>query len=442
MERVVPNALLDVRRRKRVGDALHLKTCSMNPAVLSLLALLAVIGFSLTSRINVGVLAIALAAPIALFVAGWKADALMAVFPSSLFLTLLGVTLLFGLAHKNGTLEVLAHRAVRACGGNAALLPPAFFLLTCAVATVGPGAIAATALIAPLAMSAGGAARVPAFLMALMAANGGNAGNLSPFSAVGVIVQSLMLKAGLGQHDWGVFAANFVAHALVAFAAYLLFGGLALGKLQTTVRTVEAPPPMTSRHWLTLAVIVVWVIGVVVFRAQPGLSAFIATAVLVIARAAEDHVVITAVPWSILVMVCGVSVLVGVIEKTGGMDLFTTMLANVATPRIANGVMAFITGLISTYSSTSGVVYPAFLPAVPGFVEKLGGGNALEIALSINVGAALVDVSPLSTIGALCIAPVTDPVEGRVLFRKMLLWGFAMTIAGALFCQVAIGWFV
>jgi hypothetical protein len=140
-------------------------------------------------------------------------------------------------------------------------------------------------------------------------------------------------------------------------------------------------------------------------------------------------------------MVCGVSVLVGVIEKTGGMDLFTSGLARITTPTTANGMMAFVTGLISTYSSTSGVIYPAFLPAVPGLVQKLGGGNPVEIALSINVGAALVDVSPLSTIGALCIAALPNSAEARVLFRKMLLWGFAMTIVGAVFCHVAIGWF-
>ena len=104
-------------------------------------------------------------------------------------------------------------------------------------------------------------------------------------------------------------------------------------------------------------------------------------------------------------------------------------------------MMAFVTGLISTYSSTSGVVYPAFLPTVPGLVQKLGGGDPLQIALSINVGAAIVDVSPLSTIGALCIAALPAADDARALFRKMLLWGFSMTVVGALFCQLAIGLF-
>jgi hypothetical protein len=86
-------------------------------------------------------------------------------------------------------------------------------------------------------------------------------------------------------------------------------------------------------------------------------------------------------------------------------------------------------------------VYPAFLPMVPGLVEKLGGGSALEVALSINVGAALVDVSPLSTIGALCVAALPAGGDGKKLFRQMLLWGFAMVIVGALFCQFFIRFF-
>lgn len=413
----------------------------LSPAVASLLALLVVIVFSLTSRINVGVLAVALAWPIALFLARWKADALMNVFPSSLFLTLLGVTLLFGIAQKNGTLGALARRAVRGCGGVTALLPVGFFVLACLISSFGPAAIAATALVAPLAMSVGSSARVPSFLMALMVCNGANAGNLSPFSAIGVIVQTLMHKAGLPHHDWEVFSANFVAHAMVAVAAFLLFGGLALVRAPRAELPTTVEPPLTGRHWLTTVILALWIVGVVIFKANVGLSAFAAASVLIIAGAVEDHAAVASVPWSVIVMVCGVSVLIGVLEKTGGMDLFTTLLAKITTPGTANGMMAFITGIISTYSSTSGVVYPAFLPAVPGLVQKLGGGDPLQIALSINVGAAIVDVSPLSTIGALCIAalPVTD--DPKLLFRRMLVWGFAMTVVGALFCQFCIRFF-
>ena len=54
----------------------------------------------------------------------------------------------------------------------------------------------------------------------------------------------------------------------------------------------------------------------------------------------------------------------------------------------------------------------------------------------INVGASLVDVSPLSTLGALCVAALSDPEAARDLFRRLMIWGLSMSIAGALLCQL------
>jgi di/tricarboxylate transporter len=290
-------------------------------------------------------------------------------------------------------------------------------------------------------MSAGITAGVSPFLMALMVANGANAGNLSPFSAVGVIVQVQMQRAGLPQSDGSVFAANFVAHAVVALGAYLLFGGIKLLRAPKVATAAVAVSPLTGRQWFTLAVVSAWIVAVVAFKMNPGLSAFAASAFLIMAQAADDQKALATVPWAVLLMISGVSLLVGVLEKTGGMDLFSSLLARIATAGTVNGAMAFVTGLISTYSSTSGVVYPAFLPMVPGLVAKTG-GNPLEVALSINVGAAIVDVSPLSTIGALCVAGLPVGGDAKKLFRQMLLWGFAMVVVGALFCQFFIRFFV
>ena len=414
----------------------------MSPAVLSLCALLVVIAGSLTSRINVGVLAVALAWPIAIFAAHWKVDQVMATFPSTLFLTLVGVSVLFGVAQANGTMDALAQSTVGLLHGRTAALPLLFFLMACAISTAGPGAISASALLAPIAMGIALQARVPVLLAALMVGNGANAGNLSPISAVGLIVHNSMAKIGLDGHGWGVFLANFTAHALAAFAAWALFGGPKLLGASSAATTTAVPAPLTGRHLTTIAVIAAWVAAVVAFKLNPGLAAFAAASVMILAGLAGDTETVKQVPWAVILMVCGVSVLIGVLEKTGGMDLFTTLLSRIATPGTVNGAIAGVTGLISTYSSTSGVVYPAFIPAVPGLVQKLGGGDPLQVAMSINVGAALVDVSPLSTIGALCIAALPQgSADAKQLFRQLLFWGFSMTLVGALFCQLFIRFF-
>ena len=410
----------------------------MSAAALSLAGLLLVILTSLTSRLNVGVLAVSIAWPIAMYAADWNVDALMAAFPSSLFLTLLGVTLLFGAAQSNGTMAVVAARAVRFCRGRVVLLPWVFFALAFGISTLGPGAIAATALVAPLALSVGTTAGIPAILSVLMVCNGANAGHLSPIAAGGVLVNALMRSAGVGGHEWLVWGTNFGAHLAAGVVAFVLFGGLRLTWRAVAATTHDSLVPLERRHWITLVVVHLWIAGVVLAKLPPGPSAFAAAALLILAGTVDDSAAVNAVPWNVLLMLSGVSVLIGVLEKTGGMELFTTMLARISSPATVNGAIAFITGIISSYSSTIGVVYPAFLPSVPGLVAKLGGGSVLQVMLSINVGAALVDVSPLSTIGALGLAAVPASQDVRAVFRKMLLWGYAMAVAGALFALFVI----
>jgi len=410
----------------------------VTPAVLSLIALLAAIVLSCTSRINVGLLAIAFAWLIGTGSAGWRADQVMAGFPASLFLTLAGVTLLFGLAEVNGTLEQVARRVIRWSGGHRRVVPIVFFVAAGLLSSIGPGAVSAVALLIPLAMAIGSQTGVPRVLTALMVANGANAGNLSPISAVGIIANSRMAEAGLGEHEFRVWFANFAAHVLVAAVAWLMFRQVEASTPAGTLPPAPIDTALSRPQHLTTVVIAAWIVGVVGFDLNVGLAAFGAASVLIVAGAGDEAAAIRRIPWGVILMVTGVTVLIGVLEKTGGLDLFTQLLAAIATPATVNGTIAFVAGLISSWSSTSGVVLPALLPTVPALVEQLGGGNALGIALSINVGASMVDVSPLSTVGALCVATVTDPAASRLLFRQLLVWGLSMTIVGAILCQMLI----
>lgn len=410
----------------------------MSPAVLSLIALLGAIALSMATKLNVGVLAMAFAWLIGTYVADWRVEQVAAGFPSSLFLTLTGVTLLFALAESNGTLERLAHRAVGLARGRTRLIPILLFVIAFLLSSVGPGAITTVALLIPMAMAVGTRAGVPRFLTALAVANGANAGNLSPISAIGIVANTKMAEAGLGGHEGKVWLTNLLAHVLVMAGAYFLLGGWKL-----PARAPDPGDPGTlrfeRRHWLTVAVISIWIAGVVGFKLSVGLAAFLAASVLVLLALADETAAMKRVPWGVIIMVCGVTVLIAVLEKTGGMDLFTSLLARLASPATVNGMVAFVTGLISSWSSTAGVVLPAFLPTVPGLVEKVGGGDPLAVALSINVGSAMVDVSPLSTLGALCVATVADPADARTLFRQLLIWGLSMSLVAAVLCQMFAG---
>lgn len=409
--------------------------------MLSLLALVVAIVLSCTSRVNVGVLAAAFAWLIGSYAAGLSVNEVIGGFPTSLFLTLAGVTLLFGLADVNGTLERVAHRTVRLAGGSPRLMPVAFFFIAGGLAAVGPGSISAVALVIPLAMAIGPRAGVPRLLTALVVALGANAGNLSPISAVGVIANSRMADAGIGGHATAVFVANFATHALAAAGVYLIVSRSAAFRPSDTPAPAVADADTNTSlnpgriYWTTVAVLATWIVGVTVFKLNVGLSAFAAAAVLVLLGAGDESRAVSRMPWGVILMVSGVTLLIAVLEKTGGMELFAALLAMLATPATINGTMAFVTGLISIWSSTSGVVLPAFLPTVPAVVAQVGGGDPVAVALSINVGSSMVDVSPLSTLGALCVAAVADPHDAHTLFRQLMVWGVSMAVVAALMCQ-------
>ena len=411
----------------------------MNLAVISVCALALAVFVSCVSRLNVGVLSVALAWIVGVYIGGMTVGTVMSGFPSQLFLTLTGVMLLFSLAQCNGTLERLTHHAVRLCRGNCGTIPVMFFVLGAALSSIGPGNIATAALLAPLAMATAARTGISLFLMAVMVGNGANAGALSPIAPTGIIVNGLMARNGMPGFELQSYLYNLLAHTFVAFAGYALFGGLKLfgaGRVSASDVQGGAPAgPFERRHWITIGVIAALIVSVIAANVHVGMGAFLGAVVLVLAGAADDGEAVKRMAWRVIVMVCGVTVLISLVEKAQGIDLLVSLVAKISSANTVTAVVAFLTGTVSAYSSTSGVVLPAFLPMVPGLAEQLPGASALGIAMSMNVGGHLVDVSPLSTIGALCIAGAAAE-ESRALFNKLLAWGLSMTVVGAVLCYV------
>jgi Na+/H+ antiporter NhaD/arsenite permease-like protein len=419
-------------------------------AWISLAALVLVIVLSCTTSVNPGFISLALAWLIGIYFAPrwgrvFTIGDILAGFPTDLFLTLLGVTLLFTLARGNGTLDHVVRNALRVCRGNVGMIPIVFFGLSAGVASIGAGNIAAAALIAPLAMAVAQRAAIPPFLMTLMVGHGCIAGALSPIAPTGIIANGLMAHLGMSGFERWTYLSNLVANALAAAMGYLLFGGWRLFRREHDEKNPDQPASgpeaaVMPKHWATMGMIAVFFVGVIGFQAHVGLSAFAAAVVLCLAKFTDERRVILEIPWGVIVMVCGVTVLTSLLKETGGIDLFTKILARFATPRSVTGLIALVTGLVSVYSSTSGVVLPVFLPSVPDLVANLGGGDPLAIASSILIGGHLVDVSPLSTIGALCIASAPATGDRRLLFNQVLAWGLSMSLVGAVGCYLAFAW--
>ena len=176
----------------------------------------------------------------------------------------------------------------------------------------------------------------------------------------------------------------------------------------------------------------------VVFDANVGMAAFAGGGLLVLGGFSDEADAIKRMPWGVILMVSGVTVLTALLQQTGGTELFTNLVAEISGPRSVTGIIALITGVISVYSSTSGVVLPAFLPIAAGLADQVG-ASVMAVASSIIVGGHLVDTSPLSTIGALALASADPSEDRRALFNKGLAWGLSMAVVGAVFCLLYFG---
>ena len=103
------------------------------------------------------------------------------------------------------------------------------------------------------------------------------------------------------------------------------------------------------------------------------MAAFAGAVVLVLRGAADDGEAIKRMPWRVILMVCGVTVLIALLEKAQGIDLHRVAgRADLDRRHRDRRHRASSPASISVYSSTSGVVLPAFLPTVPGLAQQLG----------------------------------------------------------------------
>ncbi|HIU64883.1 MAG TPA: C4-dicarboxylate ABC transporter [Candidatus Avacidaminococcus intestinavium] len=438
-------------------------------ALMSIIALVILVAIScINEDLNVGFLGVGFAIIVGGIWGDMSGAKVMNAFPLSLFMILAGVTFLFGMAQTNGTMEKLTAYSVRVCKGNTALIPLIIYVLTSFVTTIGPGNIAGCALMAPVAMAIATRVGMPAFLMTLLVVGAANGAAFSPFSPTGIISNGIIEKMApqlgiaadsLNALAWKVHFNSTIAQGFVNVGGFFVMGGWAWIKAQKGAsldidELAPKPEPFNNAQITTLLMVFILILLVVVpglpgikgtlpvtltnMLSNVGSISFVLSIVLMLTGYGDSKAAVKVMPWGVIMMVCGVSVLIDVMDQTGGLNFLVDIIGSVAGPVTVNFWVSFVPAVISAYSSSSGVVMPMFLPMTPGLVE-LTGGNPVAIISSIDVGSHLVDTSPLSTLGALCIASAGDHEDKGKLFRKLLIWGLSMSVVSGIVCYLFFG---
>ncbi|MFI7357871.1 hypothetical protein ACIBTP_28605 [Streptomyces avidinii] len=113
----------------------------MNTELIGVLVLAVVFVLASVTGLNMGVLALTATFLLGVVWLGHPAKEVLAGFPAEMFVVLVAVTFLFGMARANGTVDWMVHSAVRAAGNRVEVVPWVLFLLAtllCATGAASP----------------------------------------------------------------------------------------------------------------------------------------------------------------------------------------------------------------------------------------------------------------------------------------------------------------
>ncbi|MFF0990659.1 SLC13 family permease [Kocuria nitroreducens] len=443
---------------------------------LSLIAFLVLIGaFALGSftRINAGLVATVAAFGFGALVVGMPVSEVIAQFPSGLFFILVGATLLFGIVRVTGTIDLMAYWAERLAGRRRLLVPVLMFLLTAILASAGAFTPAAIAIVAPVALALGTRFGISTLAMGLVIVQGANAGAFSPVNPFGVLANVMLDDAGAGPEDTlKLYLYCFIFNAILAVIAYATVQAIMRRR-----KTTSTPPDGEEHHeservaekamsaaqeettaagdqtgvllaptrsgtatgtlaWehpvkvdvtpmrvLTLAGLAALLVLTTAFGLDVGVASLAIAVALICVKPAVQKPAVEGMPWSAIILVTGIVTYVGMLEAMGALDELQAGIASLGNSSVAALVTSYVIGIVSAFASTTGtlsVISPIVTPiAADPLLTPIGVVTAIAISSSV------VDVSPMSTSGALLMASA-QPKDERLFFRALLLWAIAM----------------
>ena len=342
-----------------------------------------------------------------------------------MFVTLVGVTFLFGMASNNGTLDLFSKKVVALVGRHTVFIPILMFVLSAFISAIGPGHIAAGVLMTTFAMYLAFEMKINPMATALYAKLGANAGCASILSMTGILAKSLSEPMGYSGFSLHLFLTTLLSGFVFTLVLYMGYKGYKV-KADNPMKLSEIPK-FNRDQLLTIAAIIVMVVCCIGFKLDTGLFAFAAAGVLVLLGAVDEKKAIKTIPWGTLILICGMGVLVNVIHTLGGITLISDFLTSFMSEGTATPILAATSGILSWVSSTTGVVMPTMYPIAASVCETFGSGvSYVELISAITATSFAAAISPLSTGGAIIMssysaARETTTEEMNRMFRTLFL---------------------
>ena len=398
-------------------------------ALLSLFSLAAAIFLGFFRKMNTGLVCIGFALLLGK-IAGMADRDIIGGFNYSLFLMLLGVTYLFGLAEINGTLKLLTRKITVLAGKHTYMIPVVMYVFATVLSALGPGTIPTTAIMMVFGMTLAVEMKINPAMLAAIIFLGAAGGGMSPLAATGIIGLDLCQGFGLTGIELPLLVNGVLSSTVYAALVYVAFGGY---KLKSDVVLQFSDIPAFNKEQIVTLIGIASMVGLVMlFKVNVGLASFTVAMVLSFLRVSDEEQALKKIPWGTLLLICGVGVLMNVIIALGGIDLLSASLASVMSANTATTILGVTAGVMSWFSSTSGVVMPTLIPTIPHIIQQMSiSVNPVEWVTAISMVSNTAGISPLSTGGALALAAYSAEAGAAAgeldrLFIKM----FSISAAG------------
>ncbi|HAX02492.1 MAG: hypothetical protein A2Y45_04345 [Tenericutes bacterium GWC2_34_14] len=406
----------------------------MTIAIISLLSLVLAIAIGFWKNVNVGLIALVFSLLVGYFLGGIPIDTIISYWPLKLFFTTFGVTLLFGITKLNGTLEKVSNMMIYQSHGKTILIIIVFYFLSLILASIGPGNISTGALLLPIGLTLAYQAKIPITLMSVIIINGAIAGGLSPIAPNGIVALQLAMEHGVGDLGFRIYLTHVMSMTVLSFFLFFLLGG---AKLKGNRIDIEKPEKLNKQQIITLICIILLIVWVMAFGINVGFASIVFATFLLIIKSADPHKAIQSVTWTAITLICGTAVLISVISELGGVELLTTLLANLMNKNTAIPIMALLSGVMSMFSSAIGVVMPTLIPTAVELATKLNHVvTPAVITIVIAIGSHFVTISPFSTMGALAIASAPETIDRKKLFNELFAYAFVSLAFIAIFLWI------
>lgn len=422
----------------------------MNSAALSWLAIIVFVGIILVGirkKINLGILAIGAAFLLGFLVdtgngamssAALKGAPITSQFPFNIFWLTVSVSLMLNVGTGNGTFDVIVKRLVGLARGRRAIIPILIFFTMFVICSVGAGSTGIVVLLCTIAATIAKDQDIDPVFMLLSVLSGATVAIGSPVAVIGIVCNSLSEQIWGEQIAPGYMYPRAMLMATLTFAViYILFKGWKLKRWP--VEKNGEKQKLNRKQIITLIGYGVFIVLAIVLKLDMGLSAFLVTAVLLLLQCADEKTVIADVPWSSVLLICGMCMMIGVVNQAGGMDLMTDLLGKLMNHYTVKPIYSIIGSILSMVSSVTGVVLPTMIPTIPDIAAKTG-VNPYALVTALAYGGNITCVSPISSMGAIAmgIMSANPQWDSNELFKKMMKYSFIVMGVAAVWAAIGI----